>query len=144
MMIYTAVPSEFIGASVVRANGTITVSTGGTPARISYYNRRTGQVEAYLGTTHTHADDPEISVCISAHNKRPLIDGGTLFIQNRTLADDSYHWADKIMVGNHVTDTHAQGNVYFTSGRHILTAKDTELHAGTEVSLGAELEVSPE
>ena len=144
MMIYTAEPSEFSGTSIVRENGTITVSTGGETARISYYNRRTGQVEAYLGTSHTHADDPEISVSISAHNKRPIIDGGTLYIQNQTLAGDSYHSAGKIMVGNHVTDTQTQGNVYFTEGQHRLAAKETELHPGTEVSLGAELEVSAE
>jgi hypothetical protein len=141
MMIYTVTPTAFSGASIVRQNGTITVNTGGTTATIAYYNRRTGVVEAFSGTSHTHADDPEISVSISAHNKIPYIDAGTLFIQNKTLTSSAYYEAKTIKVGNNVTTTQTQGDVNFTQGSHHLIGDQIELHPGTTISVGTTVEI---
>lgn len=141
MMIHTDTPTPFSNASIVRQNGSINVNTGGTVATISYYNRRTGSVESYSGTTHTHTDDPEISVCISAHNKIPYIDAGTLYIQNATLTNNTYYEAKTIKVGNNVTTTQTQGDVNFSQGSYKLIGDQIELHPGTTISLGTSLEI---
>lgn len=141
MMIYTDTPTPFSNASIVRQNGTINVNTGGTVATITYYNRRTGDVESYCGTTHTHTDDPEISVCISAHNKIPYIDAGTLYIQNATLTNNTYYEAKTIKVGKNVTTTQTQGDVNFSQGSYKLIGDQVELHPGTTISLGTTVEI---
>jgi hypothetical protein len=141
MMIYTDTPTPFSNASIVRQNGSINVNTGGTIATITYYNRRTGNVESYSGTTHTHTDDPEISVCISAHNKIPYIDAGTLYIQNATLTNNTYYEAKTIKVGKNVTTTQAQGDVNFSQGSYKLIGDQVELHPGTTISLGTTVEI---
>lgn len=141
MMIYTDTPTPFSNASIVRQNGSIYVNTGGTAATITYYNRRTGIVESYSGTTHTHSDDPEISVCISAHNKIPYIDAGTLYIQNATLTNNTYYEAKTIKVGNNVTTTQTQGDVNFSQGSYKLIGDQIELHPGTTISSGTTIEI---
>ena len=141
MMFYTDTPTPFYNASIVRQNGLINVDTGGTTATITYYNRRTGNVESYSGTTHTHTDDPEISVCISAHNKIPYIDAGTLYIQNTTLTDNAYFEAKIIKVGKNVTTTQTQGDVNFSQGSYKLIGDQVELHPGTTISLGTTVEI---
>lgn len=142
MMIYTDTPTPFYNASIVRQNGLINVNTGGTTATITYYNRRTGNVESYSGTTHTHTDDPEISVCISAHNKIPYIDAGTLYIQNATLTNNTYYEAKTIKVGKNVTTTQTQGDVNFSQGSYKLIGDQIELHPGTTISLGTTVEIN--
>lgn len=141
MMIYTDTPTPFSNASIVRQNGSINVNTGGTTATITYYNRRTGNVESYSGTTHTHTDDPEISVCISAHNKIPYIDAGTLYIQNTTLTNNAYYEAKTIKVGKNVTSTQTQGDVNFSQGSYKLIGDQIELHPGTTISSGTTIEI---
>lgn len=141
MMIYTDTPTPFSNASIVRQNGSIYVNTGGATATITYYNRRTGNVENYSGTTHTHTDDPEISVCISAHNKIPYIDAGTLYIQNATLTNSTYYEAKMIKVGNNVTTTQTQGDVNFSQGSYKLIGDQIELHPGTTISSGTTIEI---
>lgn len=141
MMIYTDRPTEFSNASIIRNNGQINVSTGGETATIAFYDRHTGSVESFIGTSASHVDDPEISVCISAHNKIPYIDGGILYIQNQTLSEEGYYEAKTIKVGNHVTTTQSQGDVIFNQGNYQLVGKEIEFHPGTTVSSGATLEI---
>lgn len=141
MMIYTETPTPFSNASIIRQNGTIYVNTGGTTATITYYNRRTGNVESYSGTTHTHTDDPEISVCISAHNKIPYIDAGTLYIQNATLTNNTYYEAKTIKVGKNVTTTQTSGDVNFSNGCYKLIGDQIELHPGSTISWGTTVEI---
>ena len=141
MMIYTDTPTPFSNAAIIRNNGLITVNTGGETATIAFYNRRTGTVESFSGTSQTYTDDPEVSVCISAHNKIPYIDGGTLYIQNKTLSNDDCYEANIIKVGNHVTTTQTLGDVNFIQGHHQLVGKEVELHPGTSVSVGTTLEI---
>lgn len=142
MMMHTETPTEFSNASITRTNGIISVDTGGETAKITFYNRRTKLIESFLGTSCSYTDDPEISVCISAHNKIPYIDGGTIYIQNKTLTGNDYREARMIKVGNHVTTMQAQGDVNFTAGDHVLVGDEVEIHPGTTVSLGATLEIN--
>ncbi len=141
MMIYTDMPTPFSNASIIRQNGTISVNTGGETANITFYNRRTGLIETFYGTSMTYADDSEISVCISAHNKIPYIDGGTLYIQNKTLTSNAYYEAKTIKVGNNVSTTQTQGDVNFSQGSYKLIGNLVELHPGTTISLGTAVEI---
>jgi hypothetical protein len=137
MQIYTSLPTAFPNTTVVRQNGVITVNTGGCTAIICYYNRSTGEIKCYHGTNHTYPDSPDISVCVSAHNKIPYIDGGNIYIQNRTLTSNEYFESSNIFVGNHVTSNSPYGNVTFQSGNYQLRGNRVELNAGTTISTGA-------
>lgn len=119
----------------------ISVNTGGVLATITFYNRRTNEVVSYKGTTATHPDDPETSVCISAHNMIPYLDEGTLYIQNQTLTDGGYYEAKSIKVGKNVTSTQPQGNVNFSRGDYHLVGKGVELHPGTIISVGTTMKI---
>lgn len=119
----------------------IYVNTGGILGTISFYNRRTGAVHTYWGYSASYPDDPEISVCISAHNMIPYLDEGTLYIQNQTLTEDRYFEAQTIKVGNNVTTTRPQGNVNFTQGDFHLIGKEVILNPGTTISIGSTLEI---
>lgn len=141
MMLLTEAPTEFSNASIIRANGIINVDTGGEMAKITFYNRRTLLIESFFGTACAYADDPEISVCISAHNKIPFIDGGTIYIQNKTLGANDFYEAKTIKVGHHVTNTQTEGDVNFSQNRHILVGDQIELHPGTTVCVGSTLEI---
>lgn len=142
MMIYTDTPTPFSNASIHRENGTIYVDTGGEPATITYYNKQTGTIMSYYGTTHTSPDNRKIIVCISAHNKIPYIDDGTLYIQNQTFTSNSHHENDTIKVGNNVTSTLPQGDVNFMQGTHLMRGNSIELYPGTSVSVGTTLEIT--
>lgn len=142
MMIYTEKPSTFSHASIDRQSGdTIYVSTGGILATISFYNRRTGAVHAYTGYSASYPNDPETSVCISAHNMVPYLDEGALYIQNQTLSDGGYYEAKTIKVGRNVTATQSEGNVNFSQGNYHLVGKNIELHPGTTISIGTTLTI---
>lgn len=141
MMIYTEKPNTFSSASIDRQNnGLISVNTGGVLATISFYNRRTGEVNAYKGYSVTNPGDSETSVCISAHNMIPLLDEAVLYIQNQTLTDGGYYGGVKtIKVGKNVTTTQSQGDVNFSQGNYLLMGKRIELHPGCKISIGASL-----
>lgn len=142
MMIHTETPTLFANASIQRLNGTIYVDTGGEMATITFYNKQTGSSISYYGTSHTYPDNPKLTICISAHNKIPYIDDGTLYIQNQSFASDSHHENDIIKVGNNVTSTLPQGDVNFLQGNHVLKGNSIELHPGTNVSVGSVLDAS--
>ena len=142
MMIYTDKPTTFSNASINRQNnGMIYVNTGGVLATITFYNRRTNEIVSYRGTMATHTDDPEISVCISAHNMIPYLDEGTLYIQNQTLTDGGYYEAKSIKVGKNVTSSQPQGNANFSRGDYCLVGKGVELHLGTIISVGTTMKI---
>ena len=142
MMIYTEKPKTFSNASINRqSNGMISVSTGGVFATITFYNRRTGEIVSYRGTSASNPGDSETSVCISAHNRIPYLDEGTLYIQNQTLTNGGYYEAKTIKVGENVTTTQTQGNVIFSQGSYHLVGKNVELQPGTTISVGTKVEI---
>ena len=142
MMIYTEKPQRFLNATINRqSDGMIYVNTGGIFAMISFYNRRTKEVWAYVGYSMSRPGDQETSVCISAHNMIPYLDEGTLYIQNQTLTDGGYYEAKSIKVGKNVTSTQSQGNVNFSRGDYHLVGKGVELHPGTIIPVGTTMKI---
>lgn len=80
MQICTEMPAPFSGVSVTRGNGCVTVGNGGETARITFVNRRTGEVESHIAPSavYTTADFEDVDVCVSGHNRIPYIDAGKL------------------------------------------------------------------
>lgn len=80
MQICTEMPAPFSGVSVTRGNGCVTVANGGETARITFVNRRTGEVVSHVAPSavYTTADFEDVDVCVSGHNRIPYIDAGKL------------------------------------------------------------------
>ena len=80
MQICTEMPAPFSGVSVTRGNGCVTVGNGGETARITFVNRRTGEVVSHIAPSavYTTADFEDVDVCVSCHNRIPYIDAGKL------------------------------------------------------------------
>ena len=80
MQICTEMPAPFSGVSVTRGNGCVTVGNGGETARITFVNRRTGEVVSHIAPSavYTTADFEDVDVCVSGHNRIPFIDAGKL------------------------------------------------------------------
>ena len=80
MQICTEMPAPFSGVSVTRGNGCVTVGNGGETARITFVNRRTGEVVSHIAPSavYTTADFEDVDVCVSGHNRIPYIDAGKL------------------------------------------------------------------
>lgn len=80
MQIRTEMPAPFSGVSVTRGNGCVTVANGGETARITFVNRRTGEVVSHIAPSavYTTADFEDVDVCVSGHNRIPYIDAGKL------------------------------------------------------------------
>ena len=88
MRIYTEKPVAFAKASVLREDGGITAATGGEVARITFCNRKTGEVRSFLGASASYSGNgvDDVDVCISAHNRIPFIDAGRITgIDDNTL-----------------------------------------------------------
>lgn len=80
LQIRTEMPAPFSGVSVTRGNGCVTVGNGGETARITFVNRRTGEVVSHIAPSavYTTADFEDVDVCVSGHNRIPYIDAGRL------------------------------------------------------------------
>ena len=80
MQIRTEVPTAFGNVSVTRGNGCVTVGNGGETARITFVNRRTGEVVSHIAPSavYTTADFEDVDVCVSGHNRIPFINAGKL------------------------------------------------------------------
>ena len=80
MQICTEMPAPFSGVSVTRGNGCVIVGNGGETARITFVNRRTGEVVSHIAPSavYTTADFEDVDVCVSGHNRIPYIDAGKL------------------------------------------------------------------
>lgn len=80
MQICTEMPAPFSGVSVTRGNGCVTVGNGGETARITFVNRRTGEVVSHIAPSavYTTVDFEDVDVCVSGHNRIPYIDAGKL------------------------------------------------------------------
>lgn len=80
LQIRTEMPVPFSGVSVTRGNGCVTVGNGGETARITFVNRRTGEVVSHIAPSavYTTADFEDVDVCVSGHNRIPYIDAGKL------------------------------------------------------------------
>lgn len=143
MQIRTNTPTPFSNATISRTANQISVQTGEEEARISFYDQRTDSVFSYIGTTANFIGlSDAVTVCISGHNKIPLVDErNLLFLQNESFSGTNEIEADVVIAGEHVTNQQVPGEVQFTNGHTVIKGNTVELHAGTSVSLGAELEI---
>ena len=146
MQIYTDMPTAFEDVETTWLSDRIIVNTGGETATISFYNKETGEVKAFLGNQATLATScPEdFSVCVSAHNKIPYIETpDILYIQNVTTTGTSSYNADYIKVGTNVTEDIPFGNVTLGGSQVTMTGKNVVLKGTTTVPLGTILNINP-
>jgi hypothetical protein len=142
MEIYTELPTPFSDATFEVNNGVIYVSVN-EEATITFFNPTTNTVQSYKGISATSPNSSGLRVCVSAHNKIPLIfENDTLFIQNESFLDSTSYEADNIKVGSNVTSLKNVGAVKITNGSVRLKGKTVELSGETEVSLGAQFEIT--
>lgn len=142
MEIYTDIPTPFDTLSVIKSNQTISVSLT-KEATITFYNLSSGLVESYKGLNVSYPYSSNLRICISAHNKIPVImDSNNLYIQNETIASSVNYEADTIKVGSNVTTLKTPGEVIVVGGTTKLKGKNIELSNGTTVALGAKLEIT--
>ena len=143
MQIRTNTPTPFSNATILRTANSINVQTGEGPAKITFFDHRTDSVISYIGSTayYTGISDA-VSVCISDHNRIPLVDErNLLYIQNEVLSGTNEIEADVIIMGSNVTNLVNPGEVLFENGRTEIKGTTVELQGGTLVQQGAELEI---
>lgn len=99
LQICTEMPAPFSGVSITRGNGCVTVGNGGETARITFVNRRTGEVVSYIAPSavYTTADFEDVDVCISGHNRIPYIDAGKLTGIESVQTDKAAADGDELM-----------------------------------------------
>lgn len=141
MQIYTEKPSIFSNISIKREGQIIEVSTGNEPARITFYDKKIGEVKSFLSTNVSYNSDNinDIDICISAHNKIPYVDQGTLYIQNETLNGPLNISANRIVIGSSVTSEKPNGPVVFNSGEITLNAKEIIMEPSVTIKKGVKL-----
>lgn len=101
-----------------------------------------GQALLRPGNSVTYANDSNIQVCISAHNKIPYVkEAGCLYIQDETISSTTTYHADQIKVGSNVTALMPTGPVVVTNGKTTLIGDTVELNGETTIELGAELKI---
>lgn len=145
MMIATEPPSCFENVNIVRRDSNVTVTTGVEYARISFYNKYTGEGKVVDSNEASFEcnDIENVSVVISGHNKTPYIDyratKDTVYIQNETVDANRVYAGDKIVIGNNVNSDIPYGETVFSSGKIKLIGNDIIFDAGVRSNLGVEL-----
>lgn len=141
MEIYTANPTPFSNVTIERNNNYVYVSLL-EEARISFYNTSSGLVESIYDNHATYPDAEDLRICISKHNKIPLItDKGVLFLQNGEIAGSVTYKADTIKVGTNVTSLKSAGEVVIKGGNTILQGEEVILNDETAISANAQFEM---
>lgn len=141
MQIYTAMPTSFTDITLNRGANNVSVALdNGSTATISFYNLVTGEVKSYIGSSASYstAYPQNVTVCVSAHNKRPYVNTGTtpttIYIQNETITGEASYDATFIKVGTNATTTKAPGPVVFQNGNITLKASKIEISPNTTIS----------
>ena len=141
MEIYTANPTPFSNVTIERNNNYVHVSLL-EEARISFYNTSSGLVESIYDTNASYPDASDLRICISKHNKIPLIiDKGVLFLQNGEIASSVTYKADTIKVGTNVTNLKSAGEFVVKGGNTILQGETVILNDETTISANAQFEM---
>ena len=123
-------------------NGDYVYLTLQESAKITFHNTSTGVVDTFYGTSVTYPDAPNLRICVSAHNKIPMIiDNGVLYLQNEEIASSLNYEADEIRAGINVTIAKSPGDVIFTGGNSVLKGKTVELRDNTTITAGAHVEI---
>lgn len=134
MEIYTAVPTHFENVVFHKYNGTVYLTLQEN-AKITFSNTSSGSVDSFYGTSVSYPDATDLCICVSAHNKIPLIiDNGTLYLQNEEIANNVNYEADKIKAGTNVTLAKSTGDIIITGANVTLKGNTVELHDNTTIS----------
>lgn len=144
MKIYTDTPTEFSSATITRAPNGIHVDLGTEVGNIAFYNEQTGKVSSGNGTTGDYSGDgSHVRVCISGHNKIPLVNFpyDILYIQNDTIRGPKNYESDVIKVGANVTEEKPGGKVVFDGGKITLKGKSVKLDRGTIILPKTQFEI---
>lgn len=143
MKIYTQIPTPFTNVSIICNESSILVNLGANDTgRITAYNTVSGEVQSYIGNMATimNPNPNETIICVSAHNRRPLIHVPNVsYIQNKNITGTLEVTNDTIKIGNHVTTKMNFGDVTTSSANIILKAKKVILDSGTYISKGSSL-----
>ena len=141
MEIFTANPTPFSNVTIERNNNYVHVSLL-EEARISFYNTSSGLVESIYDTNASYPDASDLRICVSKHNKIPLIiDKGVLFLQNGEIASSVTYKADTIKVGTNITNLKSAGEFVVKGGNTILQGEEVILNDETTISANAQFEM---
>ena len=146
MFFNTENPTSFNNVSITWEWDSIAVNIGSDNATITFLDTLSNNVSSYIGSSASfHGSTASIRLCISAHNKIPLILRSSDFdqyIQNETISNDRTYNARNVKMGTSVTNTKPHGNVVFSGGRTVISAKEVEIQGETTINAGAELEIN--
>ncbi len=142
MEIYTARPTPFNNVSVKKYNNYIHLTLQES-AKMTFFNTSTGVVETFESTSVSYPYAIDLRICISKHNKIPLIiDKDVLCLQNEDITSSINYEADEIKVGTNVTTVKSPGDFVISSGNTVLKGNTVELHDNTLISASANVEIS--
>lgn len=142
MEIYTARPTPFNKVSVKKYNNYIHLTLQES-AKMTFFNTSTGVVETFESTSVSYPYAIDLRICISKHNKIPLIiDKDVLCLQNEDITSSINYEADEIKVGTNVTTVKSPGDFVISSGNTVLKGNTVELHDNTLISASANVEIS--
>lgn len=143
MEIYTAQPTVFDNVSIIRNDTAIIVTTGSEASTISFYDKVTKEVTLFKYSSATYStNNPNIVVCVNAHNKIPYIDDptGDIYIQNEVINGTRVYSGRNIHIGSNVTSEKPTGSVTFNGGNIRVIGNELEIQGETEIQLGTEFE----
>ncbi|MBP3211926.1 MAG: hypothetical protein J6M41_05080 [Prevotella sp.] len=150
MPIYVDTPKQFQNVVVDNSSdSTITIYTGVDSCRVCLMDMNGGsglyQVENNINTVSIN-NAPEIfSLCISKQGYATYScvvrrsSNSSFYLQNENIRDCQYITAQKVYIGDSVTNEKPHGNVVITKGRVEVNANETIMEGGFEVKRGAEL-----
>jgi hypothetical protein len=147
MRMYTMQPTPFTGVETSKSSNIYMVRLLNDSARISFYDKSTGEVVSYTGNIATYNNmNDSVIVCISAPNKIPYIisdnHADNIYIQNESITQTNTYQGNTIKVGSSVTDMKPTGPVVFNGGHIILTGGDVEIQGETTIQQGTTFEIN--
>ena len=146
MYFNTEIPTSFNDVSITWDWDSISVNLGGDDATITFLDTLNNNVSSYIGSSASfHGPTASIRLCISAHNKIPMILRSfdyDQYIQNETISNDRTYNARNVKIGTAVTNAKPQGAVVFTGGRSVVRAREVEIQGETTINAGAEIEIN--
>ena len=99
-------------------------------------------MDVFYGSSVSYPDATNLRICVSAHNKIPLIiNNGILYLQNEYIASSINYEADEIQAGTNVTIAKSPGDVFITNSNSVLKGNSIELHDNTTISANAQVEI---
>lgn len=150
MVVYKNMPVKFSNVNIERKDSIkVRISE---PARITFVNRRTGDLKSYVYTSGNNheciydTNDNYVSVCISAEGKIPYVENGDdpncIYIQNETLNYSKDFESENIHIGSSVSPNIATGKVDFKTGTFKLNAKkEIIIESETSIEETANMEI---